>query len=227
MAPRDAFIGASDSDLLDLAAKRVTAVRSNAYLVSGARTGVSSAEELLRPCIPAGLSAPFEHSGGAMLVGLSPTFFGWDLKAFASTRVAGLDATVALQELAGEYEQYGINEKFTSVIQGSLAVLGRARNATLRAFASLGLGELELGSAVGSLDCHVGGIPGSCSENAAVIRFAPNSERQFKLFCTSDEDVVAVNGKRVVMSHGGVPLRDEDVCSVGSRVFAFVVPKSR
>lgn len=159
LAPR--FDDASERDLLENASRKFVAARQLAYCVT-AEHDVSTIIETLCPCLPL-LSSALPSKGIALLVGLSPSFFGWDLQQFASTRheVPGPDLTTLVQMLAVEYDEDGINEKFCSVLQGSVTVLGRASESTTHAYETLGLGALSMGGAVGRIDCHIGGVPGS------------------------------------------------------------------
>jgi len=94
-------------------------------------------------------------------------------------------------------------------------------------YRALGLGSVPLGGCVGNLDCHIGGVPGSCSELAACIQYSTNDTGQFHLSCLSSRDIVTLNGQIVTPESGRLPLCHEDICSVGARVFAFVLPKDK
>jgi len=161
-----------------------------------------------------------------MLQGLSPSAFAWDLQDFVeSCRLSSeQDVMVALQLLAVEYDDDGANEKFRSLMQGSICTIGSASKTTQLMYQKLGLGTVALGGFVGKLDCHVGGTPGSCSERAALIRYAPTETSQFQFSCLSDDDIVTLNGRRLLTSTGSYPLFHGDICSVGARVFVFILP---
>ena len=203
-----------------MAANRIAAAQEKAYCVADYRTP-STVESWFRPCIP--INAPSTPPiGAAMLIGLSPAWFGWDLQEFVSSQDTVYDPITAIQMLAVEYDEDGVNEKFQCVIQGTRTIIGRASEVTQSAYKSLGLGQAPLGGAIGKIDCHIGGVPKSCGEYAACIRYAPGEQSDFYIGCLSDDDIVTVNGQRVIPSSGSVPLSDEDVCTVGPRVFAFV-----
>ena len=110
-----------------------------------------------------------------MLLGLSPSMYGWDLQEFVESCQLNSeeDVMLALQLLAVEYDDDGTNEKFRSLMQGSVCTIGSASKTTQLMYRKLGLGMVPLGGYVGKLDCHIGGTPGSCSERAALIRYKP------------------------------------------------------
>lgn len=225
MAPRDAYEGMSDSDLIDITASKIQAARDRAYSVSEGADGISTVDSLFRPCIQVASSLATIPVGSALLVGLRSSWFGWDLPGFVESHASTLDHMTAVQMLAVEYDEDGVNEKFKSVMQGSVAVLGRASEPMQRGYKALALGPVPLGGSVGSIDCHIGGVPGSCGEHAACIRYAPSAGGStFVLSCLSDAEAVSLNGERVSAASGNVPLYSEDICSVGSRVFAFISP---
>ena len=63
----------------------------------------------------------------------------------------------------------------------------------------------------------------SCSESAARIVYNPTETSDFQFHCVGCEtDVVTLNGQRILANAGPYPLRDRDICSVGSRVFLFL-----
>jgi hypothetical protein len=164
--------------------------------------------------------------GGARFIGLGPNEFGWDLQDFLASQNCDQDMTV-IQMLAVEYDEDGVNEKFASVMQGTVCFLGRASEVMQKAYRNLGLGSIPLGGSVGKLDCHVGGVPGSCGELVACIRYDPTVESSFRISCLSDDEAVTLNGCRVSVANGSLPLCDEDVLSVGARVFAFVQARDK
>ena len=79
-----------------------------------------------------------------------------------------------------------------------------------------------MGGAVGKLDCHIGGVPGSCSEISACIYFAPCSESDYKMLCIAYDGIVTVNCKRVSQEEEDIPLQSVYIVSVGARVFSFI-----
>ena len=153
--------------------------------------------------------------------------FDWDLEAFVRENVDDSEeAVTAIQLLAVEYDDDGANEKFRSVMQGTVCTMGSASQRTMRMYKALGLGTVPLGGTIGSLDCHLGGIEGSCSESAACIswnsRSTDSASSSFLISCLLDSDVVSINGERITRSMGSLPLGNQDVVSVGSRVFVFL-----
>jgi hypothetical protein len=70
--------------------------------------------------------------GGAMLVGLSPSSFGWDLQEFveSSHLSSEQDLMAALQLLAVEYDDDGVNERFQSFVQGTVCIICNAGKET-------------------------------------------------------------------------------------------------
>ena len=213
-----------DSDLVALAAKRLKAAKENGYVGSVPSAAPPSIESL-RPALPLEQGLEAQSMGIALLLGISPTASGWDLQSFVEESDLGTEheAITALQLLAVEYDEDGVNEKFTSIMTGRVCVIGCASRKTQQAYQDLGLGTVPLGGAVGKLDCHVGSVPGSCSEVSACIRYAPTSSSDFQIACMASEDIVTVNGKRLAHEHGSIPLQNGDVCSVGARVFSFIV----
>lgn len=126
--------------------------------------------------------------------------------------------------LSDEYSQGGYNELFRCVIQGSICVIGRASKITEQACEAFGLGAPAIGGTAGDIDCHISGAQNSCSEYAALIQYLPSSHSDFQLVLNNDEDVVTLNGKRILVGMGSFPLFNKDICSVGSRVFVFLLP---
>jgi hypothetical protein len=231
IAPRAEFEFLEDSDVLVLAAQKLKAARVAAYCASIPMVAPSAVDECLRPCIP-GKGIPAHSSlpvGGMLLLGLSPSAFGWDLQDFveSSQLSSEQDVMAALQLLAVEYDDDGVNENFLSVAQGTVCVMGSAGTVTQQMYNLLGLGPVPLGGCIGKLDCHVGGVPGSCSERAACIRFAPTGTSTFQFSCLSDDDIVTLNGRRMTPEIGSFPLFHQDICSVGARVFVFIMPRDR
>jgi len=224
LAPREAFLAEKDEAVITVASEKIKAAR-------GELTKSSFVDEHLRGCVPGQLfniisSVQIDACGVAMLFGLSPSMFGWELQTFVEScqLSSEQDVMVALQLLAVEYDDDGANEKFRSLIQGSICTIGSASKTTLLMYQKLGLGTVPLGGFVGKLDCHIGGTPGSCSERAALIRYAPTETSDFQFLCMSDDDIVTLNGRRLMTSTGSYPLFHGDICSVGARVFVFLLP---
>lgn len=223
---REIYAGMKDAELTKLTAHNLTAAIDVGYWVADTQVSYSAVDPILRPCIPAFSTLGMACIGGAMLYGLSPSVFEWNLEAFIENSKPGSeqDTMTAIQMLAVEYDEDGVNEKFRSAMQGTMCVLGSASKTTQRAYKALGFGAVPFGGSVGRLDCHVGGMPGSCTENAACITFATNNNSSFQFSCLSNEDIVTHNGKRLLIDMGSLPLQHNDVCSVGARVFAFICP---
>lgn len=225
LAPREIFEKVSDPDLLSSITDKLIEGRNSAYCGQGPSLALSAAEAFVRPCIPIHHQDPFP-AGIALLLGLSSQLFGWDLQNFvtSSNLESERDAMAALQLLAVEYDESGTNEKFRTVVQGTVCMIGSASKTTQQMYKILGLGNVPLGGTVGRIDCHIGGVPGSCSEFAACIRYKPSAASNFQFSCLSEDDIVTLNGKRLIPRNGGYPLHDKDICSVGARVFMFVLP---
>jgi hypothetical protein len=83
---------------------------------------------------------------------------------------------------------------------------------------------VPIGGAIGSIDCHIGGNPNACSENAAYIRYFPTASAYFQICALSDNDSVTMNGRRIAPNMGFFPLFNEDVVTVGPRVFVVLLP---
>lgn len=226
LAPREAFDGIDDSELTRMASVKLVAARGAGYRASEAQHSLSGVEAILRPCIALSSYLGSAPVGGAMLLGLSPSHFGWDIEEFISTcDLNSEQATMtAIQMLAVEYDEGGVNAEFQSVIQSTVCIVGNASTRTQKLYKSLGLGSIPIGGTVGELDCHIGGVPGSCSERAACIAYAPTTASEFQFCCLSDDDMVTLNGKRITVEMGCFPLLNEDICTVGARVFVFLVP---
>lgn len=231
LASRETFDNVSDKDLMAMASTRLKAAQGKIYCVTDVRSTTSTIETWFRPCIPINNQPDFHPWGAAMLIGLRPNWFGWDLQEFVSSQETVYDPITAIQMLAVEFDEGGVNEKFQCLIQGSRAVLGRASELTQSAYKSLGLGQVPLGGACGKIDCHIGGVPHSCGETAACIyhhNAAPESlagdqtQSDFYLRCLSDVDIVTLNGQKITPSSGSCSIFDEDVITIGPRVFSFI-----
>jgi hypothetical protein len=212
----------SDEEMIRMVAERLAAVKSIGHCASDLGLPVA-----IHACMPVGAHAGEAPSGGAMLLGLSPVLFGWNVETFAAMCHFENQEheMMAVTSLSAEYESDGYNEMFRTVLQGTSCVIGRASKALERSCQSLGIGAPPIGCTVGRLDCHIGGVAGSCTEYAATIQHLPSqvSDFQFRAGACSD-DVVTVNGKRITGDMGSFPLFNEDVCTVGARVFVFLLP---
>jgi hypothetical protein len=223
LAPRDDFKDMSEIELAQKAAMRIMAARGLGYCVSDIAVPAPVKEEF-RPCAP--MSSTANPSGGAMLLGLSSSSFGWDATAFVASRYFESDEETnsATRALAAEYGRGGFNERFRTLVQGTICILGSASVRTQTVYASLGLGTVPIGGSVGSIDCHIGGTPSSCCEVSASIRFMPTASGDFQFSALSNDDIVTMNGQRVTSDMGSFPLFNEDICTVGSRAFVFLLP---
>jgi len=225
LAPRKAFESMSDSEMLQAASARMEAARTIRNSTAEANRPLPIPVDL-RPCAPMASVLAHTPSGGAMLMGLSPLLFGWNVDTFLSGRVfeSVRSAQVASVALNNEYGINQYNDSFRTVVQGTVCVIGRASEGTERAWDRLGLAPIPLGATVGGLDCNIGGLEGSCSEAAATIAFCPSGGGAFQFCANNDNDIVTLNGQRIKASTGSFPLFNEDICTVGARVFVFLLP---
>lgn len=231
LAPRDAYDDMTDLELISVAGLRLMKARAISFGVSDIHSNFSSVPDWFRPCVPAHFPFQAPQRGASLLLGMNPGLFGWEMQTFAAASLEKDDMFTVLQMLAVEYDDDGVNERFSSVLQGSVTILGCANETTIMAYKSLGMankslgmGAIPVGGSVGKIDCHLGGVPGSCSEEAACIRYSTEQSTEFHLSCLSRNDMVTLNGRRITMREGSVPLEHEDIVSVGSRVFVFVLP---
>lgn len=225
LAPREQYFVQSDAGLVEAAAPRIAAARKVNYSV--ADPGHPAAvDDMLRPCIN---DTPGTQTGAALLLGLSSALFEWSVDVFVSSRVFDSIAQEgdATCHLTAEFGEEGFNEFFHTLLQGPLTVVGNPGPATRKAHKHLGLGRIPIGSAVGEIDCSIGGTMLSCSETAASIRYAPTTAGEFQLNALNDDDIVTLNGRRITPGMGSFPLFHEDICTVGARVFVFLLPKDR
>ena len=110
------------------------------------------------------------------------------------------------------------------LFKGTTTVIGCASARTQRVYESLGLGTAPIGGAVGLIDCHIGGSSQCCSEASACIRYFPTASGDFQFSALSGEDIITMNGQRITPEMGSFPLFNEDICTVGPRVFTFLLP---
>ena len=224
LAPRHIYAELSDIELVDGVAKRLTAARQLSYALTEFLAPAPIPYEI-RPCAPVStLTTPF--MGGAMLLGLSPSLFGWYPETCLASRYfdSDEDAKRAEAALTAQFGTRGDNESFRTLVQGTITTLGCASYRTQRVYTSFNMGAPPIGGAVGSIDCHIGGSPKFCSESAASIRHLATSTGCFQFSALSDDDIVTLNGKRITPAMGSFPLFNEDICTVGPRVFVFLLP---
>jgi len=172
----------------------------------------------------AGLSSAEVSPGCAVLVGLSSEDCNWNAEDFIQS--AG--------HLLGDAKEYllpalnsecSLNSRFKSLVQGAPCFIGKASMALEQASATLGFYGLELGGTIGHVDCNIGGIGGSCSEIAACISYS-SSKMSFQFTACGKDDIVTLNGVQIKSSMGSFAIESGDICSVGSRVFIFILPSS-
>jgi hypothetical protein len=65
----------------------------------------------------------------------------------------------------------------------------------------------------------------TCSTLAAKIDYASPVEG-FQLNCCNEDDIVTLNAHRITNRMGPIRIKSGDVCSVGARVFLFLLPNS-
>ncbi len=224
LAPRHSYSELSDIELVEGVAKRLMAARQLSYALTEFLAPAPIPTEI-RPCAPVStLTTPF--MGGAMLLGLSPSLFGWYPETCLASRFfdSDEDAKRAESALIAQFGPSENNENFRTLVQGKITIIGCASYRTQRVYTSFNMGAPPIGGAVGSIDCHIGGSPKSCSESAASIRHIPTTTGGFQFSALSDDDVVTLNGRRITPAMGSFPLFNEDICTVGPRVFVFLLP---
>jgi hypothetical protein len=189
-----------------------------------AQNYISPVTECLLPCIPVAHANKLP-CGSILLQGLVATEFEWNLEDYITrSPVLGKDDRMtAMQMLAVEYDDDGVNVKFRTIVQGTTCIIGNADSVTQRMYQALGFDSIPLGGSVGNIDCHIGGVPGTCSERAACIRFVPSEKSMFQVACLAPDDFVTLNGSRILPEMGYLPLLSLDVISVGARVFACIM----
>lgn len=224
LAPVPKFVKLSDEELMREAAVRLVAARSVNYCV----TEVSLPAPIhmdFRPCVPRKEELEDQMGGGALLVGIDPSLFGWNIDSIVSKQYFGSDGERrnAIEALTEEFGEDGLNQHFQSLVQGSTAVIGCASSRMKRVYSSLGMGSPPMGGPIGPIDCNTGGNPKCCSETAACIRYVPTETGDFQLSALSS-DLITMNGQRITPEMGSFPLFNEDICTIGSRVFLFLLP---
>ena len=223
LAPRVLFNGLSDIELATEVGTRLIAARKNHYCISDV-DAPAPVESDFRACAP--VTSESIASGGAMLLGLCPSSFGWKAKKYLAGRYDDADPKLnkALSLLLSHYGEKAVNERFRTLVRGTTTLIGCASRRTQRVHESLGLGTTPIGGAIGAIDCHIGGNPNCCSETAACIRYHPTDSGDFQFSALSRKDVITMNGQRITPDMGSFPLFNEDICTVGPRVFVFLLP---
>lgn len=211
----------SNASLLDNLSERLT-IDSTSFLKSIMLFGESF--KSLPTCVPLSSFAPSLLSQtSALLIGLSAAEFSWDPEDFISIcRKSGASyGRECAARLAKEYGKAGTNVSFRSLLLSSPCLVGRATKASQKNYRALQI-KYTLGMSVEGVGCNVAGPDYSCSEAAAKIELHPTQYSRFQFLACSDEDIVTLNGKRIQASMGPFPLRNNDICSVGARVFVFI-----
>lgn len=224
LAPCPQFAAISDVALGHLAAHRLVSARDMNYCLTDIQIP-APVDFKFRPCVPLESKAG-DLEGGAMLLGVKPSHFGWNVDSILSKQffTSDKEASQAASVLAADYDENGLNEKFCTLIQGTVTIIGCASSRMLRAYAALGLKTPPVGGPIGPIDCNVGGSSKCCSEIAALIRFVPTKHGDFQFSVLSSDDLITLNGQRITPELGSFPLFNEDICTVGSRVFVFLLP---
>ena len=223
LAPIPKFADMGDEELMKEAAVRIVAARSVNYCVTEVQLPAPIHVDF-RPCVPR-RTGLYHQMGCALLVGLDPHLFGWDIDSVLAKQYFGSDAERknASRALVEEFGSDGLNQRFRCLVQGSTTVLGCAGSHTKRVYASLGLGSPPIGGPVGRIDCNTGGESRCCGETAACIRYVPTDTGDFQ-FSALSSDLITMNGQRITPEMGSFPLFNEDICTIGSRVFVFLLP---
>eukprot|EP00980_Cylindrotheca_fusiformis_P017815 scaffold5631_cov117-Cylindrotheca_fusiformis.AAC.3 len=223
LAPRTKYSKISDIELSTEVSTRLLAARERQYCVSEPRVP-APLEASLGSCCPVIPGSPV--AGSAMLYGLSPVSFGWKVKPYVIRCYDEADPrfSKALLTLNSQYGEMGLNDTFRTLVHGATVLIGCASDRTQRVHESLGLGTAPTGGVVGTLDCHIGGDAKCCGESAACIRYYPTDSGDFQFSAISANDMVTLNGQRITSEMGSFPLFNEDVCTVGPRVFTFLLP---
>jgi hypothetical protein len=162
----------------------------------------------------------------AMIIGLKASDFNWQMKTFIESCGVGgsMSLSVTIANLHSQFGNNGVNGTFYALIRSSTFTLGRASNddCTMNKYLPSSC-SISLGMPVGNLDCNIGGPENSCSTMAAKILYVPSSVYgNYQFIACNNDDVITLNGQRVCMATGPLPLRDKDVCSIGARVFVFI-----
>jgi hypothetical protein len=218
LAPVPQFEAMHDDELTREAVIRIIAARDANYCITDVPLPAPIHFDF-RPCVP--LPSKTDQMGGAMLLGINPFLFGWFVnKLYFGSDIERSNATPAL---TAEFGQDGLNQRFRSLVQGRTTVIGCASSRMKRVYASLGMGSPPLGGPIGTIDCNIGGNSKCCSETAACIRYVPTDTGDFQLSALSS-DLITINGQKITPEMGTFPLFNEDICTIGSRVFVFLLP---
>ncbi|KAG7363982.1 hypothetical protein IV203_037184 [Nitzschia inconspicua] len=225
LVPHPQFTKMSDDELMKEAATKLVGAQRLNYCISDLPLPAPLAYHL-RPCIS--VSSHKETPAGiGLLLGLNPLFFDWKYDGLIKQLLTSQDEhNTAASLLSKEYGFNGTNSRFKSFLQGTTSVIGCASSRMQQMYERLGMGSADktLGGPIGCIDCNIGGSVNSCSETAACIQYRPTRSGDFQLTALTSTDLVTLNGKRVTPELGSLPLFHEDICTVGARVFVFLLP---
>eukprot|EP00537_Pseudo-nitzschia_pungens_P008329 CAMPEP_0172367978 /NCGR_PEP_ID=MMETSP1060-20121228/24846_1 /TAXON_ID=37318 /ORGANISM="Pseudo-nitzschia pungens, Strain cf. cingulata" /LENGTH=1417 /DNA_ID=CAMNT_0013092431 /DNA_START=159 /DNA_END=4412 /DNA_ORIENTATION=+ len=223
LTPIPKFADMSDDELAREAAIRMVAARSVNYCITEVQLAAPIHVDF-RPCVPR-MAGSYRQMGCALLVGLDPHLFSWNIDSIINKQYFGSDIERrnATGVLTAEFGKDGLNQQFRCLIQGSTTVIGCASSRMKRVYASLGMGTPAIGGPIGRIDCNTGGDSKCCSETAACIQYVPTDTSDFQVSALSS-DLITMNGQRITPEMGNFPLFNEDICTIGSRVFLFLLP---
>lgn len=223
LAPIPKFAEMSDDELTREAAIRMVAARSVNYCITEVQLPAPIHIDF-RPCVPR-MTGSYHQLGCALLVGLDPHLFSWNIDSIINKQYFGSDIERrnATDLLTAELGKDGLNQQFRCLVQGSTTVIGCASSRMNRVYASLGMGSPPIGGPIGRIDCNTGGSSKCCSETAACIQYVPTDTGDFQ-FSALSSDLITMNGQRITPEMGSFPLFNEDICTIGSRVFLFLLP---
>jgi len=223
LAPIPKFAEMSDDELTREAAIRMVAARSVNYCITEVQLPAPIHIDFM-PCVPR-MTGLYHQMGCALLVGLDPHLFSWNIDSIISNQYFGShsERRNATHALTAEFGKDGLNQQFRCLVQGSNTVIGCASSRMKRVYSSLGMRSPPMGGPIGRIDCNTGGNSKCCSETAACIRFVPTDTGDFQ-FSALSSDLITMNGQRITPEMGSFPLFNEDICTIGSRVFLFLLP---
>ena len=168
-----------------------------------------------------GLPSAEVPAGCAALVGLTADQCGWDVVDFANSieHLLKNEREMFLSAVAIEWSN---SSRFRSLMQRVPCFVGKAPAILEQAASTLGFYGREVGRTLGHVDCNIGGIA-SCSENACCISYS-GSASSFMFKACGENDIVTLNGLQIKPSMRNFRIESGDICSVGARVFMFVLP---
>ena len=221
LASRKQLSSASNTSLLDNVSERLIG-GSSSFLKSLFSFGQSF--KSMPVCVALTSFAPAAiPPNSALLIGLPATKFCWNIEDFISKcHKSGMPhAFECANRLTKEFGRAGLNASFRSLLLSSPCTIGRTSQESQKAYNAAGI-KSTLGMTVEGVDCDIGGPDNSCSEAAARIEMLPTRQGQFQFLACNEADIVTLNGKRIQSSNGTFPLKNNDIISVGARVFVFV-----